>query len=645
MKKIYSLLVLIAVLFSSCLSIFAAPAETDFAAMEYVHYDPSHYYSLLEGVEKQCQDSANGSAVADMFRQALVCHRDMTTFYTLSYIRHCMDGENEYYNQEYAYSSETLLNMKAKLLSAGAALFASPCAAEAETAVGNEIATLFQNAEAPTEKLLTLMAKEQQLVQQYEIASLSQQAQRTETLGQIYVALLKVRDDIAAEHGYKSYAEYAYERVYERDYTPEMIQTLSAEATNAMSVCLNEFAELAADTDFHAVERYGASASTERMLSDVRAGLEALSPALTEAYDYMLKHGLYDLKYADKKLDMGYTTRLEAYGAPFMFNQPARSFYDVMTLVHEYGHYNSYYRQPALYGLTDIALDVAEIQSQALELLFMPQYRFLFDQLSAVRAAKIYTLTERLYTIFSGLAYNAFECAAAQLKNPTVEKLNRLFGECLEDFSLVSDSETMAALWVEIPHFFGSPMYYISYTMSVLPAFELWTLSLSDSSAATNAYLQLAQTQPSETYLETLKKIGLHSPFQNDYFKTIAAGCSSYFETLSKADYSKTDALLAQLPNDLSCFSAESAERLQKAAAAIERGLSWDKQNTVDQWTKELENALNALEEIPASATAAVVDAPDSASSAAVYAAVLGGACAFILVSALGILLCRKKLR
>ena len=202
----------------------------------------------------------------------------------------------------------------------------------------------------------------------------------------------------------------------------------------------------------------------------------------------------------------------------------------------------------------------------------------------------------------------------------------------------------MAALWVEIPHFFGSPMYYISYTMSVLPAFELWTLSLSDSSAATNAYLQLAQTQPSETYLETLKKIGLHSPFQNDYFKTIAAGCSSYFETLSKADYSKTDALLAQLPNDLSCFSAESAERLQKAAAAIERGLSWDKQNTVDQWTKELENALNALEEIPASATAAVVDAPDSASSAAVYAAVLGGACAFILVSALGILLCRKKL-
>lgn len=39
------------------------------------------------------------------------------------------------------------------------------------------------------------------------------------------VALLKVRHDIAAEHGYKSYAEYAYERVYERDYTPEMIQT------------------------------------------------------------------------------------------------------------------------------------------------------------------------------------------------------------------------------------------------------------------------------------------------------------------------------------------------------------------------------------------------------------------------------------
>ena len=644
MKKIYTFLMLIAFLFGSCVGVSAAPSKTDFTAMEYVHYDPSHYYDLLESVENGCSDPANGNAIASAFQEALICHRDMTTFYTLSYIRHCIDGENEYYNQEYAYSSETLLNMKAKLLNTGAALFASPCAAEAEKAVGSEIASLFQNAEAPTEKLLKLMAEEQQLVQQYEIASLSQQAQRTETLGGIYVSLLKVRREIAAENGYESYAEYAYERVYERDYTPEMIQTLSIEATNAVSVCLNEFAELAADTDFRTVEHYGAFTATERMLADVRAGLEALSPALTEAYDYMLKYGLYDLEYADKKLDMGYTTRLEAYGAPFMFNQPSRSFYDVMTLVHEYGHYNSYYHQPELYGLTDIALDIAEIQSQALELLFMPQYRFLFDELSSVRAAKIYTLTERLYTIFSGLAYNAFECAAAQLKNPTVEKLNGLFGECLEEFSLVSDGGNMAALWVEIPHFFGSPMYYISYTMSVLPAFELWAMSLKDSAAATNAYLQLAQTQPSETYLETLEKIGLHNPFQNGYFKTIAEGCSSYFETLHKADYSKADTILEQIPNDLSCFSAESANRLQEAVAAIERGLSWDKQATVDEWTKELESALNALEEIPASATAAVVDSPADDSPAILYAT-LGGASAFILIAALGTLLCRKKFR
>ncbi len=63
--------------------------------------------------------------------------------------------------------------------------------------------------------------------------------------------------------------------------------------------------------------------------------------------------------------------------------------YDIFTVVHEFGHFNSVYHDdtPALY--TNINMDVSEIHSQGLELLFYPYYEQMYPEGSAMQLRSV----------------------------------------------------------------------------------------------------------------------------------------------------------------------------------------------------------------------------------------------------------------
>ncbi len=63
-----------------------------------------------------------------------------------------------------------------------------------------------------------------------------------------------------------------------------------------------------------------------------------------------------------------------------------------------------------------------------------------------------------------------------------------------------------------------------------------------------------------------------------------------------KADYTRVDAYIALVPEDLSAFTAESAAALENVIAGIQRALPAAMQDLVDSYEVSLRNALNALE-------------------------------------------------
>ena len=59
----------------------------------------------------------------------------------------------------------------------------------------------------------------------YDAISTSYVKKQNEVLGEIYLRMVDLRREVAAANGYDNYGDYAYEVVYQRDYTQEDIQS------------------------------------------------------------------------------------------------------------------------------------------------------------------------------------------------------------------------------------------------------------------------------------------------------------------------------------------------------------------------------------------------------------------------------------
>ncbi len=81
-----------------------------------------------------------------------------------------------------------------------------------------------------------------------------------------------------------------------------------------------------------------------------------------------------------------------------------------------------------------------------------------------------------------------------------------------------------------------NPGYYISYAMSLLPSLDLYAASLDDYATAAAAYLQLATVGEHDTFLQSLEKAGIGTPFDAQTYQDIAAIPSRLTKLLREAE-------------------------------------------------------------------------------------------------------------
>ena len=138
-------------------------------------------------------------------------------------------------------------------------------------------------------------------------------------------------------------------------------------------------------------------------------------------------------------------------------------------------------------------LDVAEIHSQGLELLFFPYADELFGE--GGEAFQYYTVLNVLYVVTQGFLYDEFQNMIYASPDMTLDNMNHLFyqlsQEYGEQYSLQEHEEQKGYQWVDVSHTFQTPFYYISYATSGLSALDIWELSGRDRQAAVNKYCLL----------------------------------------------------------------------------------------------------------------------------------------------------------
>ena len=331
-------------------------------------------------------------------------------------------------------------------------------------------------------------------------------------LGDLYLRLMAVRKEQARELGYKSYAEMMFDIGFDRDFSVEegqaFIDSVKKWLLPVHKRCMNEdrYAEL--------MEGY---ISEQQLFGALETVARGLGGEIQQAYEFMRRNELADLRKDDNKASMSFTTYLAEYDAPFLFVNPYEDRSDIITVTHEFGHYAEEYISNCAYR----SMDLAEVFSQAMQFLSLrPLMSALGEQ--GVAALRLLNLYDVLDTFLWEALYAEFELRAYQLENPSVADLNALMWSLYKEYGLDEVYDEGSVIdWVDITHLFEQPFYVISYPVSACCALEIYERDMQTGGAGLESYLRLADTEEIGI-VAAAAEAGLQNPITDQRVQAVA---------------------------------------------------------------------------------------------------------------------------
>lgn len=544
--------------------------EVAFEDMEYQHLDTMEFYNQIDTIHEKMTDSGNAETVLECFDQMTEFLKELSQMYSLSSLYHSIDMTDESDMEEYSYCYNTLNQVTTDYSSTAQEILASECGHEAARQWNRNDVIYYRNYTPDTPEQLELQKKERKILLDYQTASVDTAQysiemdgksvryqdlynsyqkgsitedefydaydelteQENKILGNYYVQLIQIRQQIASAYGYGSYADYCYEKLYAREYSTSEIQNFYRQVKlHIRPLC--EALEAYNDTEqTKELDEKVQNMTPEEQLQLMGNYLGQIDDSLTDSFEYMKRNHLYHLDYDEKKFNGGYTVLISGYQEPFLLNQPEFSFYDLTSLIHEFGHFNSYYLH-YMNGNDYSNLDLAEIASQGLELLYTNFYNDMLGEQygTTITDSLIYQI---LHSLISGCLFDEFQQKVYQLENPTLEGINELYEKLAREYGEITseDINTAAYDWTYVVHNFEYPFYYISYAVSAAPSIELWQLAQTDFDQACDIYLDLVDSGEAGSYTKTLEQCGLTSPFSRNYFRNLSDKIHNYYNEI-----------------------------------------------------------------------------------------------------------------
>lgn len=519
---------------------FPRPEEAElepvaFEDMEYTRPDAAALCKALGELEKLVKNGGSFDEVGAAFEAAYSDYSLFNTMDSLSYIRHTIDLNDEYYETENNWCEEQSPLIEQALEKCYIAMGQSDLRDRLEEEYFTEGFFDFydENQIYSNDRVVKLMQKDNDLQAQYMALQSDQTIEwngeevlyedivgdesldydsylrayqlyynkYNPQVGEIFAEMIRTRNEIAKELGYDTFADFAYSYYYDRDYTPE-------EAEDYLSDIAAELAPMY----FYAV--YGAQSttpcSTDEVLDLFEKTVYRFGGEFATSYEFMQAYDLMDITDSSSKMPGSYVTYLSSYQMPFLYVSPTGKLDDLLTCCHEFGHFVDGFAN--CNGTSSI--DCNEIFSQGLEFLSLSRAELDDDEREALTISKV---ADSLLTFVSQAAYAEFELRAYALPDDQLntEGLNALFLECMEEFgqSYTGMEDIIAPGWIDIQHFLIAPYYVISYCVSNDAALQIFQLE-EENGTGLETYRALMSTSSGNTILALLEENGMESPFE-----------------------------------------------------------------------------------------------------------------------------------
>lgn len=316
-------------------------------------------------------------------------------------------------------------------------------------------------------------------------------------------------------------AETFYDEYY-RDYTGEEITELSKTIRESMLPVLTKIM-LAWMDEYQKVMDMDIPDDSDP-LPLIRKYAPQLSDDISNAINGLIDEKLYYIAEGENCYNVSFMEYLPASKKAFIYINPENG--ALSASVHEFGHYyaSTYDTVPSYLSTNNV--DIAETQSQGLELLFSRFYDDIYGE--AGEEERLNILYELTYAAITGFLIGEFEYNVVKNKDTyTPEDVLK----CWED---IVGSHQPLKLY-EINHVFECPGYYIGYGVSALAAFQIWEDGLYDPDEAVRKYENIAKISCNDKdyqFRSALEKAGFNDVLDKDYIKNLAEEIKDYIKDI-----------------------------------------------------------------------------------------------------------------
>src|SRR5258706_469182 len=322
----------------------------------------------------------------------------------------------------------------------------------------------------------------------------------------IFDKLLALREQIAANAGFKSYLDYAFRNRGRFDYTPDdcrkfhdaidlevvpLLRRLQSDRKELLRLDSLRPWDLSVDPLNRPALRPFESA--DQMVDRTQNIFDRLDRGLSAGFKTMRDYRLLDLDNRKGKAPGGYQSTLNEARLPFVFMNAVGLQRDVDTMLHEAGHafHALATRGEDIYPYRSAPIEFCEVASMSMELLGNEFLEEFYSAPEANRARRKHL--EGIVEVFPWIAtVDAFQHWIYTHPGHSRVDRSKAWLALMDRFGGSTDwsgyEKARANLWHRQLHIFLHPFYYVEYGIAQLGALQVWANSKRDKAGALAAY-------------------------------------------------------------------------------------------------------------------------------------------------------------
>ncbi len=364
----------------------------------------------------------------------------------------------------------------------------------------------------------------------------------------IYDDMVKVRTKIANELGYENFVQLGYDRFGRTDYNAKDVKAYRDQIYQDIVPLVTELtARKAKRLGIENPKSYDLALSflsgnpTPKgdrawQVNIAKNMYDEMSSETSKFFNFMLEKDLLDLDSKAGKQGGGYCTFIANYQAPFIFANFNGTSHDVDVLTHEAGHaFQVYSSKDLIPEYRWPTMEAAEIHSMSMEFLAWPWIGNFF--LEDTAKYKFTHLAGAVSFLPYGVSVDEFQHEVYENPNMTPDERKQAWRRIEKKYLPFKDYGDDAFMekgtyWFRQGHIFGSPFYYIDYTLAQVCAFQYWIKSQEDHAKALESYIKLCKLGGSKSFLGLVKAAELKNPFVNGTVKEIVKPIRAYLDAV-----------------------------------------------------------------------------------------------------------------